>query len=242
MRDVTQIAGSQATGVDDDLVVGTDELAAVAVELELMPAGAAIRWAVDRFGDRVVLAASFQDCVLIDVATKVAPGVEVVFLDTQMHFPETYEYVETIRRVYDLNLRVVTPLVGPDDMWRDDPNECCVLRKVEPLARALEGKDAWITGLRRVEAPTRADAPIVGIDHGRGIVKVNPLAPWTDADIEGSPRDRGLPEHPLRAQGYASIGCAPCTRPVTPGDDPRSGRWAGRDKTECGLHGWPEPR
>ena len=242
MRDVTQIAGSQATGVDDDLVVGTDELAAVAVELELMPAGAAIRWAVDRFGDRVVLAASFQDCVLIDVATKVAPGVEVVFLDTQMHFPETYEYVETIRRVYDLNLRVVTPLVGPDDMWRDDPNECCVLRKVEPLARALEGKDAWITGLRRVEAPTRADAPIVGIDHGRGIVKVNPLAPWTDADIEGYARDRGLPEHPLRAQGYASIGCAPCTRPVTPGDDPRSGRWAGRDKTECGLHGWPEPR
>ena len=239
---MTQIAGSQATGVDDDLVVGTDELAAVAVELELMPAGAAIRWAVDRFGDRVVLAASFQDCVLIDVATKVAPGVEVVFLDTQMHFPETYEYVETIRRVYDLNLRVVTPLVGPDDMWRDDPNECCVLRKVEPLARALEGKDAWITGLRRVEAPTRADAPIVGIDHGRGIVKVNPLAPWTDADIEGSARDRGLPEHPLRAQGYASIGCAPCTRPVTPGDDPRSGRWAGRDKTECGLHGWPEPR
>ena len=242
MRDVTQIAGSQATGVDDDLVVGTDELAAVAVELELMPAGAAIRWAVDRFGDRVVLAASFQDCVLIDVATKVAPGVEVVFLDTQMHFPETYEYVETIRRVYDLNLRVVTPLVGPDDMWRDDPNECCVLRKVEPLPRALEGKDAWITGLRRVEAPTRADAPIVGIDHGRGIVKVNPLAPCTDAYIEGYARDRGLPEHPLRAQGYASIGCAPCTRPVTPGDDPRSGRWAGRDKTECGLHGWPEPR
>lgn len=242
MRDVTQIAGSQATGVDDDLVVGTDELAAVAVELELMPAGAAIRWAVDQFGDRVVLAASFQDCVLIDVAAKVAPGVEVVFLDTQMHFPETYEYVETVRRLYDLNLRVVTPLVGPDDMWRDDPNECCVLRKVEPLARALEGRDAWITGLRRVEAPTRADAPIVGIDHGRGIVKVNPLAPWTDADIEGYARDRGLPEHPLRAQGYASIGCAPCTRPVTPGDDPRSGRWAGRDKTECGLHGWPEPR
>lgn len=223
---------------DIDLV----ELADVSARLELQPASAAIEYAVGRFGERLTLAASFQDCVLVDIATRVAPGIEVVFLDTQMHFPETYEYVETVRRRYDLNLRVVTPLIEPDEMWRDDPNECCVLRKVEPLARALRGKDAWISGLRRAEAATRADAPIVGVDHGRGIVKVNPLAPWSDADIEGYALDNSLPRHPLRSLGYASIGCAPCTRPVAPGADPRSGRWAGRGKTECGLHGWPEAR
>lgn len=219
-----------------------DELAAISAELEHQPASRAVRWAWDRFGDGLVLAASFQDCVLIDVAVSAVPEIEVVFLDTQLHFSETYEYVETVRRRYDLNLRVMTPLVGPDDLWRDDPNECCAMRKVEPLARALLGKQAWMTGLRRSEAPTRANAPIVGLDHGRGIVKVNPLAGWSDADIEGYARDRGLPEHPLRAEGYPSIGCEPCTRPVAAGDDPRSGRWAGHEKTECGLHGWPEPR
>lgn len=219
-----------------------DELAAISAELEHQPASNAIRWAWDRFGDGLVLAASFQDCVLIDVAVGAAPEIEVVFLDTQLHFPETYEYVETVRRRYDLNLRVMTPLVGPDELWRDDPNECCAMRKVEPLARALLGKQAWMTGLRRSEAPTRANAPIVGLDHGRGIVKVNPLAGWSDTDVEGYARDRGLPEHPLRVTGYPSIGCEPCTRPVAAGDDPRSGRWAGREKTECGLHGWPEPR
>ena len=224
------------------LDLDAEELAEASERLERLPASEAIRFAVERFGDRLLLASSFQDCVLIDVATSVEPSVEVVFLDTQMHFPETYDYVETVRRRYDLNLRIVTPLIGPDELWRDDPNECCVLRKVEPLARALEGRDAWVTGLRRVEADTRADAPIVGIDPGRGVVKVNPLAPWTDADIEAYARERGLPEHPLRALGYASIGCAPCTGPVASGAGPRSGRWAGRAKTECGLHGWPQPR
>ena len=241
---MTQIADAQTTGVDAGLATGidADELAAVSADLERRPAASAVRWAVDRFGSRLTVAASFQDCVLIDIATHVVPGIEVVFLDTQMHFPETYEYVETVRGLYDLDLRVVTPLVGPDELWRDDPNECCVLRKVEPLARALQGRDAWVTGLRRAEAATRADAPIVGIDHGRGIVKVNPLAPWSDADIDAYARDHGLPEHPLRSRGYVSIGCAPCTEPVTAGADPRSGRWAGQGKTECGLHGWPEPR
>lgn len=218
-----------------------DELAAISAELEHQPASSAVRWAWERFGDQLIVATSFQDCVLIDVAVSVAPEIEFVFLDTQLHFPETYEYVETVSRRYDLNLRAMTPLVGPDDLWRDDPNECCAMRKVEPLARALLGKKAWMTGLRRSEATTRANAPIIGPDHGRGIVKVNPLANWSDLDVEGYVRDRRLPEHPLRPKGYPSIGCAPCTNPVHGSADPRSGRWAGREKTECGLHGWPEP-
>jgi phosphoadenosine phosphosulfate reductase len=223
--------------VDVPLVdVDLRELAAAAAALERKPASAAIRWAWERFGADIVLAASFQDCVLVDLAAKAAPGIEVVFLDTQYHFAETRWFVDRVRERYDLNLRVMQPLVPPDDLWQTDPDECCAMRKVEALA----GKQAWMTGLRRVEAPTRAHTPIVHLDVGRGIVKVNPLAPWTDDDIASYKRDHALPEHPLASQGYPSIGCWPCTRPVRPGDDPRSGRWAGRGKMECGLHGWSD--
>jgi phosphoadenosine phosphosulfate reductase len=223
--------------VDIDLA----ELAAISRGLESQPASAAIRWAWERFGDEVVLAASFQDCVLVDIAARAAPGIEVVFLDTQYHFAETLWYVERVRERYDLNLTVMEPLVPPDDLWQLDKDECCAMRKVEPLARALVGKQAWVTGLRRVETPTRAHAPIAHLDVGRGIVKVNPLAPWTDDDITAYKRDHELLEHPLASQGYPSIGCWPCTRPVEPGEDPRSGRWSGDGKMECGLHGWSNP-
>src|SRR5215467_11452305 len=145
------------TKTDRPLVdIDLGELASVASELETKPASSAINWAWERFGSDMVLAASFQDCVLVDVASKAAPGIEVVFLDTQYHFAETLWYVDRIRDQYDLNLTVMQPLVEPDDLWETDPDECCAMRKVEPLARALEGKQAWITGLRRVEAPTRA--------------------------------------------------------------------------------------
>ena len=223
--------------VDVDL----GELAAVSAELEGKPASAAIKWAWERFGSGIVLAASFQDCVLIDVAVRSAPEIEVVFLDTQYHFAETHWFVERVRERYDLNLKVMEPLIPPDDLWQTDPDECCAMRKVEPLARALAGKQAWMTGLRRVETPARAKAPILHLDVGRGIVKVNPLALWTDDEIATYKRDHDLPEHPLVAQGYPSIGCWPCTRAVQPGEDPRSGRWAATGKTECGLHGWPQP-
>jgi phosphoadenosine phosphosulfate reductase len=226
--------------VDRPLVdVDLGELARVSAELERKPASSAIKWAWERYGEGVVLAASFQDCVLVDLAAKAAPGIEVVFLDTQYHFAETLWYVERVRERYDLNLTVMQPLVEPDDLWQTDPDECCAMRKVEPLARALRGKNAWMTGLRRVEAPTRANAQIVHLDVGRGIVKVNPLATWTDDDIAAYKRDHELLEHPLVSQGYPSIGCWPCTRPVADGDDPRSGRWSGQGKLECGLHGWP---
>ena len=212
------------------------ELAAVSAALERQPATSAVEWAAARFGDGLVLASSFQDCVLIDLAAQVAPDLEVVFLDTQYHFAETLWYVETVRRRYDLNLRIVEPDIPPDDRWLDDPDACCAARKVVPMAKALAGREAWMTGLRRDEAPTRASAPIVGYDVGRGMVKVNPIATWTAADVERYAASRALPEHPLREKGYASIGCWPCTRPVAEGEDARAGRWSGLDKLECGLH------
>lgn len=213
-----------------------DELAAVSARLEAAPAGAAVKWAAERFGAGLVLAGSFQDAVLIDIAEKAAPGIEVVFLDTQYHFAETLWFVEQVRRRYDLNLRIMHPLVEPDNRWQTDVEGCCGARKVEPLARALEGRQAWITGLRRVDAPTRANAPVVSWDLGRSLVKINPLATWTDADMAGYIADHDLVVHPLTERGYPSVGCWPCTRPVAPGEDPRAGRWSGKDKTECGLH------
>ncbi len=219
-----------------------EELAEVAARLEHAPASSIVRWAWDRFGDTAFLAASFQDCVLIDVAMQVVPDIEVVFLDTQYHFAETLWYVDQVKERYNLNLRVIEPLVPRDDMWQYDTDSCCEMRKVEPLARALQGRSAWLTGLRRDEAPTRANAPVVGLDIARGIVKVNPLAIWSHDEIEDYVRDRELPVHPLRDRGYPSIGCWPCTKPVADGEDPRSGRWAGTGKLECGLHGWtPTP-
>lgn len=219
-----------------DLVTYTaEELAALAAELETQPASAAIAWAVDTFGDGLLLASSFQDAVLIDLAVKVKPDVEVLFIDTLDHFPETYETVERVRARYDLNLiwyRVPEPDVPFHVL---DPIACCSDAKVAALEDALSSKQAWITGLRRVDAPTRAAAPVVGFDR-RGLVKVNPLAAWTDLDLSSYIADHGIIYNPLIDQGYLSIGCAPTTRPVAPGDDPRSGRWTGSDKTECGLH------
>jgi phosphoadenosine phosphosulfate reductase len=211
-------------------------LAAESARLERLGATEAIRWAVSQFGSRAALACSFQDCVLIDLASKVAPSLEVIFLDTGFHFPETLEFVELVRTRYRLNLTLTHPdeSAGP---WPCGTAECCQRRKVEPLFRALEGKSAWITGLKRSDASTRADAPVVGWDEARQMVKVNPLAAWTDAEIARYIADHRLPNHPLLAQGYLSIGCAPTTRPVAPGEDPRAGRWSDSDKTECGLHG-----
>jgi phosphoadenosine phosphosulfate reductase len=213
------------------------ELAAVSRDLETKPATSAIEWAWDRFGPDVVLAASFQDCVLISLAAQVAPGIEVAFLDTGYHFAETLWYVDQVRARFDLNLAVIKPEVALDDQWLTDPDACCKARKVEPLNRALTGKAAWMSGLRRDEAPSRASSPIVSYDVGRGLVKVNPIATWNDLDVAGYIHDHDLPVHPLADRGYASIGCWPCTRPVEEGESARAGRWSGTDKTECGLHG-----
>lgn len=212
-----------------------DELAELNVEFEQLPASKIIQWATDNFGPLMGLAASMTDAVLIDLAVKVAPAIEVVFIDTGYHFPETLETVETVRRRYGLNLRIMTVAPHDEELWKVDPGNCCSAVKVGQLDRALAGKAAWMSGLRRDEAPSRATAPIVGRDL-RGLVKVNPLATWTAADVDEYIERHDVPVNPLTLQGYPSIGCMPCTKPVAAGEDPRSGRWAGRDKTECGLH------
>jgi phosphoadenosine phosphosulfate reductase len=212
-----------------------EELAVVSAGFESAPASAVIRWAIETFGDSLVLAASFEDIVLIDLVTKVAPDVEVVFLDTEAHFPETLAFVDDMRERYGLNLTVTKP--GPEAAaYPCGSDQCCQFRKVEPLRRALAGKRAWLTSLKRSDGPTRADAPIVGWDAGFGLVKVNPLATWTEGDISSYLSDHDLPVHPLTLKGYRSIGCAPTTRPVAEGEDARAGRWSGADKSECGLH------
>ena len=215
--------------------MSAEDLALVSKEFESAPVSSIIGWAVDLFGDSLVLAASFEDIVLIDLATRVAPGIEVVFLDTEAHFPETLSFVESVRARYDLNLTVTRP--GPEAAAHPcGSDKCCQFRKVEPLRRALGGKAAWLTSLKRSDGPTRAGAPIVSWDSTFGLVKVNPLATWTDEDVASYLADHELPVHPLIPRGYQSIGCAPTTRPVTLGESPRAGRWSGLDKSECGLH------
>jgi phosphoadenosine phosphosulfate reductase len=218
-----------------DQALNAEELELVSKGFETAPASKVVRWAVESFGESLVLAASFEDIALIDIAAKVAPSIEVVFLDTEAHFPETLAFVEDVRARYDLNLTITTP--GPEAAAHPCGSpSCCQFRKVEPLRRAVAGRRAWLTSLKRSDGPTRADTPIVGWDGTFGLVKVNPLATWTDDDVECYLADHELPRHPLVSRGYRSIGCAPTTRPVVEGEDARAGRWAGLDKTECGLH------
>lgn len=203
-----------------------------------------LRWADDNFGDEYVVASNMQDAVLIDMAAKVRPGVDVLFLDTGYHFAETIGTRDAVSDVYDVNVVNVTPehsvaeqdaLLGKD-LFSRDPNECCRLRKVAPLSKALRGYSAWVTGIRRVEAPTRANAPLISFDNAFGLVKINPLATWTDDDVHDYIDAHGVLVNPLVLDGYPSIGCAPCTAKPLDGDDPRSGRWQGTGKVECGLH------
>jgi phosphoadenosine phosphosulfate reductase len=212
-----------------------EELAELNAVFETWPAPKVVEWAVEHFAPHLCLAASMQDAVLVDLAVKVDPGIEVVFIDTGYHFPETLETVEAVRRRYGLNLRMMTVAHHDEELWKVDPENCCSAVKVGQLDRALNGKAAWMSGLRRDEAETRATAPIVARDI-RGLVKVNPLATWSDLDVQGYIADHDVPVNPLLARGYTSIGCQPCTTLPTDGGDPRSGRWAGRGKTECGIH------
>lgn len=213
-------------------------------ELELAPAEVIIEWAAATFGDRFCVTSSMGDAVLADIASKAVPGVDVVFLDTGYHFAETIGTRDAVEATMDVNLLTITPKQTVEeqdaeygkDLFKRDPDLCCALRKVQPLADALDGYDAWATGLRRAETHNRVIAPVVGWDAKKGKVKVSPLARWTDEQVEQYIADNGVLVNPLVYDGYPSIGCAPCTRRVAPGDDPRSGRWAGMNKTECGIH------
>ena len=226
-----------------------EEVVSLARSLEEAPPQSILGWALDRFPGRLALACSFQaeDVALIDMAAAAGKlaAVTVFYLDTGLHFPETYATCQRVAEYYGIEPVAVRPALtleeqaaryGPK-LWERDPDLCCRLRKVEPLQRFLTGFDAWVTGIRREQTPQRANAPVVEVDRRFGLIKVNPLARWTRSQLWDYILRRGVPYNPLHDRGYPSIGCAPCTRPVAPGEDPRAGRWAGFAKTECGLHG-----
>lgn len=216
----------------------------IGAELELAPAEHIVEWAVATFGERFCVTSSMADAVLAHVASRVAPGIDVVFLDTGYHFAETRGTRDAVDATLPVNVRTVTPRqsvaeqdaeYGPD-LFARDPDLCCSLRKVEPLSRMLADYDAWATGLRRADTRNRVIAPVIGWDENKQKVKVSPLARWSDEDVQRYINQHDILLNPLVHDGYPSIGCWPCTRRVAPGEDPRSGRWSGTEKTECGIH------
>ncbi|MFL6078999.1 MAG: phosphoadenylyl-sulfate reductase [Ornithinibacter sp.] len=228
---------------------GTDELRALAEAgaRELGPDATAdevAAWAARTFPGTLAVACSMADAVLPAVVADHAPGVDVLFLDTGYHFAETYGTRAQVAHELDVTIVDVLPKLtvaeqdaeyGPR-LHERDPAACCRMRKVEPLKAALGGYEAWVTGIRRDEGPTRADTPLVTFDEQFGLVKLNPLAAWTFDEVVDYANDHRVPVNLLLSDGYPSIGCEPCTQRVAPGDDPRAGRWAGFAKTECGLH------
>jgi phosphoadenosine phosphosulfate reductase len=212
-----------------------DELAELSRDFESWSAEQIIEWATETFAPHLALTASMTDAVVIDLATKVYPAIEVVFIDTGYHFPETLETVERVRQQYGLNLRMMTVALQDEPLWLADPENCCSAVKVGQLDRALSGKAAWMSGLRRAEADSRVTAPLVARDL-RGLIKINPIATWTDEQVSSYIADNNVIVNPLLLDGFTSIGCQPCTQKPTDPNDTRSGRWAGKAKTECGLH------
>lgn len=216
-----------------------------AAELEHASAEEVIRLAVETFPN-LTFACSFgaEDVVLVDILQKVSPSTDIFYLDTDFHFKETYETKDRLESKYGIQFVRVSPKLTTDEqaaqhgeeLWKTNPNQCCNIRKVEPLTRILSQYDAWITGIRRDQAPTRANAKKVEYDHKFGLVKFNPIAQWTSDDVWKYIRDNQVLYNPLHDQNFPSIGCEHCTRPVNPGEDPRAGRWSDSEKTECGLH------
>jgi phosphoadenosine phosphosulfate reductase len=204
-----------------------------------------LAWGAAAFGRAMIVASNMQDAVLVDLAARAQPGVDVLFLETGYHFAETLGTRDAVAASYDVTIVDAEPehsvaeqdsLLGKD-LFARDPDRCCHLRKVVPLQATLARYDAWVTGVRRVEAPTRASTPLVTWDERHGLVKLNPIAAWTDEEMQSYIDEHHVLVNPLVAEGYPSIGCRPCTAKPLPGADPRSGRWAGIAKTECGLHG-----
>ncbi|MBN0049201.1 phosphoadenylyl-sulfate reductase [Streptomyces actuosus] len=214
-------------------------------DLEEASALEILQWAADTFGEGFCVMSSMEDAVVAHLASRAMKGVDVVFLDTGYHFPETIGTRDAVEAVMDVNVITLTPrrTVAEQDaeygprLHDRDPDLCCRLRKVQPLEEGLKGYRAWATGLRRDESETRANTPVVGWDDRRRKVKVSPIARWTQDDVDAYVAEHGVLTNPLLMDGYASVGCAPCTRRVLAGEDARAGRWAGRAKTECGLHG-----
>jgi phosphoadenosine phosphosulfate reductase len=223
-----------------------EDVDALAEEFEDRPAEDVLAWAVERFAGRILITCSWQrqSSVLVHMLHEMDADVRIVELDTGLLFPETYATRDALIAKYGLDVERIDPLQTVAEqarsegaeLWRRDPNRCCWLRKVEPLERALVGMDAWITGIRRAQGGRRADARKLELDWERGVVKVQPIADWSDEQVQGYLLAHDIPYNRLHDEGYPSIGCTPCTRPVRAGEDPRAGRWQDFGKTECGLH------
>ncbi len=219
---------------------------AAARDLEEASAQDVLRWAAETFGKRFCVTSSMEDAVVAHLASSVFPGVDVVFLDTGYHFAETIGTRDAVAAVMPVNVITLKPLqtVAEQDaqygprLHDRDPDLCCALRKVEPLNRGLGAYDAWATGLRRDESPSRANTPVVAWDAKRRKVKIAPIARWTQTDVDAYVAANGVLLNPLLWEGYSSVGCSPlsCTRKPAEGEDGRSGRWADSGKTECGIH------
>ncbi|CAH1219545.1 Phosphoadenosine phosphosulfate reductase [Paenibacillus plantiphilus] len=216
-----------------------------AEELEHASPEAILKYAVETFPN-ITFACSFgaEDVVLVDMLQKISPNTDVFYLDTDFHFKETYETRDKMMEIYGMKFVQMKPEITPeeqaeqfgDELWKSDANQCCNIRKVQPLTKVLSRYDAWITGIRRDQAPTRANSKKVEYDTKFGLIKFNPIAHWTTEDVWNYIRENNVYYNPLHDNNYPSIGCEYCTRQVMPGEDPRAGRWSGQEKTECGLH------
>jgi len=218
--------------------------------LEERPAQEILALAAERFAPRITFATGFgpEGCLLVDLIARSRLPIDVFTIDTGLLFPETYQLWRRLEERYGITIRAVRPSFTPEEawtvhrrLWERDPDRCCEVRKVLPLRAAVQGFDAWVTAIRRDQTPDRAKAQVAGWDSRFGLVKVNPLVAWTSDDVRSYLLVNAVPTNPLHERGYPSIGCAPCTTPVTPGEDPRAGRWRGRAKIECGLHGRTPP-
>jgi len=203
-------------------------------------------WAFERFGDEAAISSAFglEGMVLIDIASRVHPGFRLFTLDTEFLFPETYALMDQIEDRYGVEIERVYPLVSPEEqaqiyganLWSRNPDQCCELRKVEPLRRKLRELRAWITSIRRDQTSVRAQARKIEWDRKFSLVKINPIVDWSSEQVWNYIRQHQVPYNPLHDRNYPSIGCTHCTRAIRPGEDPRAGRWPGFRKTECGLH------
>ena len=210
-----------------------------------MDAESLLRWAADEFGDGLILSCSWQkqSSVLSHMVSSLGLGLSVIELDTHLLFRETFETRDRLVERY--GLQIIRPDIAPiadqhreegPNLWESDPDRCCYLRKVEPLVRTLQPYTAWVSGVRRSQSPSRAGLPKATFSSRYGVWKVHPLAEWSEEDVWAYIEGNGIPYHPLHDVGYRSVGCIPCTRPTSPDDEERAGRWAGSDKIECGLH------
>jgi phosphoadenosine phosphosulfate reductase len=218
---------------------------AVAAELEPLSASEVLKWAFDQFGQDIYIACSLQktSSVMVHLATEINPRARFFYLDTDVLFPETYETRDRLaerfgvefERWHNISLEEQAERYG-DRLWKRDPDACCQLRKVEPMREALSTVDCWVSGIRREDSKTRASTPKFAWDKRFNLWKINPLADWTERDVWNHLNENNVPYNPLHDQGYPSIGCTHCTRPVVPGQDSRDGRWSGSGKSECGIN------